>query len=112
MIDVRAIRQEHIGQGALVLVIAVGLDGDLFPEGEGRGGVLGVVPERLAFLRAVNAAKTDAFSVVAVQDFDGVAVEGGDDGVGGSHTLKRQAAPFVIGTDAVLLRSISLVTVS
>jgi hypothetical protein len=42
----------------------------------------------LAFLRAVDAAESDAFRVVVVQDFDGVAVEDGDDGAGGSHTLK------------------------
>jgi hypothetical protein len=33
----------------------------------------------LAFLRAVNPAETDAFRVLVVQDFDGVAVENGDD---------------------------------
>ena len=36
----------------------------------------------LAFLRAVDAAEADAFRVVVVQDFDGVAVEDGDDGAG------------------------------
>jgi hypothetical protein len=36
----------------------------------------------LAFLRTVDPTKADAFSVVAVQDFDGVAVEDGDDGGG------------------------------
>ena len=36
----------------------------------------------LAFLRAVDAAKTDAFSVVTVQNFNSVAVEDGDDRAG------------------------------
>jgi hypothetical protein len=33
-------------------------------------------------LRAIDAAEADAFSVAIVQDFDGVAVEDGDDGAG------------------------------
>jgi hypothetical protein len=49
--------------------------------------------------------------VSVVQDFDGVAVEDGNDGAGGSHTLKRQGRRFVIETDAVSLRSVSLFTV-
>jgi hypothetical protein len=36
----------------------------------------------LAFLRAIDAAQADAFSMMAVQDFEGVAVENGDDGAG------------------------------
>ena len=36
----------------------------------------------LALLGAVDAAQTDAFGVVIVQDFEGVAVEDGDDGAG------------------------------
>jgi hypothetical protein len=36
----------------------------------------------LALLRAVDAAQADAFRVLVVQDFEGVAVEDGDDGVG------------------------------
>jgi hypothetical protein len=36
----------------------------------------------LAFLRAVDAAETDTLRVGVVQDFDGVAVEDGDDGAG------------------------------
>jgi hypothetical protein len=34
----------------------------------------------LAFLRAVDPAKADAFSFTIVQDFEGVTVEDGDDG--------------------------------
>jgi hypothetical protein len=96
LIQVHPIGQEHIPNGALVLVVAVCLDGDLFPEGEARGGLLRVLAIRLAFLWAVDAGKTDAFRVLVVQDFDGVAVEDGDDGAGeiGSYERcrKRQAA--------------------
>ena len=35
-----------------------------------------------AMLQAVDPVESDAFSVLGVQDFDGVAVENGDDGVG------------------------------
>jgi hypothetical protein len=37
---------------------------------------------RLAFSRAVDAAEADAFRVLVVEDFDGVAVEDGDDRAG------------------------------
>ena len=40
--------------------------------------MLGLLPERLAFLLAVDPAEADAFRVLVVQDFDGVAVEGRD----------------------------------
>ena len=49
------------------------------PEGQGRCGLLGSLPVGLAFFRAVDATETDAFSMVAVQHFDGVAIEDGDD---------------------------------
>ena len=39
----------------------------------------GVVAVGLAFLRTVDAAESDTFRVVVVQDFDGVAVEDGHD---------------------------------
>jgi hypothetical protein len=58
-----------------VLVVAVGLDGDLFPKGEGRSGLLRSLVEGLAFLGAVDPAEADAFSMVAVQNFEGVAVQ-------------------------------------
>jgi hypothetical protein len=35
------------------------------------------------FFRAVDAVEAETFSVVVVQDFEGVAVEGGNDGAGG-----------------------------
>jgi len=36
----------------------------------------------LALLRAVDTVQADAFGAIIVQDFDGVAVEDGDDGAG------------------------------
>ena len=36
----------------------------------------------MALLRAVDAAEADTFRVGVVQDFDGVAIENGDDGAG------------------------------
>ena len=36
----------------------------------------------MAFLRAVDPAQADAFSMVAVQNFDGVTVNNGDDMAG------------------------------
>ena len=41
--------------------------------------MLGVVAVGLAFLRAVDPAEADAFSAIVMQDFEGVAVEDGDD---------------------------------
>jgi hypothetical protein len=43
------------------------LERDFLPEGEGRGSLLGVVAVRLAFLWAIDAAETDAFSALVVQ---------------------------------------------
>ena len=78
MIDVGVIGQKHIGKGALVLIVAVCLDGHVLPKGEGRSGMLSVVAVGLAFPWAVDAAEADTFGVVVVQGFDGVAVEGRD----------------------------------
>lgn len=63
VIDVSAIGQKHIANGARVYVVAVGLDGNLFPEGEGRSGLLRSLPVGSAFLRAVDPAEADAFGV-------------------------------------------------
>jgi hypothetical protein len=45
--------------------------------------LFGFVAERLTFLRVVDAVEADTFSMVTVQDFNGVAVmdEGGGSGV-------------------------------
>jgi hypothetical protein len=48
--------------------------------------LLGSRAVRLGLLRAIDAAEADTFGVVIVQDFDGIAVEDGDDEDGGSHT--------------------------
>jgi hypothetical protein len=91
LIEIHPIGQDHVPKGAPVLVVAVRLDGDVLPEGKFRGRVLGVPPLSLALLRAVDAAEADAFRVLVVQDFDGVAVEDGDDGAGeiGGKTAHR-----------------------
>ena len=43
----------------------------------------------LPFLRAVNPAEADAFRARVVQDFNGVAVEDGDDEGGGRSQQRR-----------------------
>ena len=74
--------------------------------------MLGLFFERLAFFRAVDPAEPNAFSPVVVENFDGVAIEDGDDWAGGSHRLKRQGSPLImVHTDAVPLRSVSLFSV-
>jgi hypothetical protein len=67
MVDVGSIGQEHIGNGAPILIKAVGLKGDLFPKDKCRGGLLGALAVGLAFLRAVDAAEADTFRVLDVQ---------------------------------------------
>lgn len=66
--------EDHVSNGALVLVVAVGLDGDFLAKGEVRGGLLSILSIRLALFRAVDATQTDTFREVVVQDFEGVAV--------------------------------------
>ena len=79
LFQVHPIGQHHVPKGALVFVLAVGLDGDFLPKGKLRGGVLGFLAVGLALLRAVDAVQADTFGVVIVQDFERVAVEDGDD---------------------------------
>ncbi len=78
LIEVHPIGQDHVPKDALVLIVAVGLDGYIFPKGVVRGGMFGIVAKGLAFLRAVDPAEADAFRVLVVQVFDGVAVEDRD----------------------------------
>ena len=80
MIDVRAIPQEHIGKGAVVLILAVGLEDDISLEDERGRSLFGIVAVGLAFLRTVDPAEADTLGVHVVQHFDGVAVEDGDNG--------------------------------
>ena len=49
VIDVGAVGEGHVSYGAPVLVVAVGLDRNVFPKGEGRDGVLGILTRSLAF---------------------------------------------------------------
>jgi hypothetical protein len=45
------------------------------------------LPVGLALLQTIDLAEADTFSVVVVQDFDGVAVEDRDDGAGETSGL-------------------------
>jgi hypothetical protein len=47
--------------------------------GQLRRGLLRSLPVGLGFLGTIDTVEGDAFGVVVVQDFDGVAVEDGDD---------------------------------
>ena len=67
VIDVGAIGQQHIGEGASSLVAAVRLERHFLPEDEVRGSLLGSLGEGLALLRAVGAAEADAFRMVIMQ---------------------------------------------
>ncbi len=69
--------------------MAVGLNRDFFPEEWGRGGLLRFPALGLALLRAVNATEAEAVSMVAIQDFDRIAVEDGDHGVGEVGGVRR-----------------------
>jgi hypothetical protein len=80
LIEAHPIPKDHIGNRALALIVAMRLDGDFFPEGKVRGGVLDLLPISLALFRTVDVAESNAFCMVAVQDFDRVAVEDGDNG--------------------------------
>jgi hypothetical protein len=71
--DVSAIGQEHIGNGALLLVEAVCLEGDRLAIDEYRGGLFNQLAVGQAFLRAGDAAEADTFGVLVAQDFEGVA---------------------------------------
>ena len=55
---------------------------DFFPKHKLRRSLLGPRAVGLAFLGAVDAAEADTLRALVVQDFDGVAVEDGDNGGG------------------------------
>ena len=74
MIDVSAIGQEDISKGAPILVLAVCLERDRLTKNQRWRSLLGSIAVSLALLGAVDAVETDAFRMVIVQDFDGVAV--------------------------------------
>ncbi len=82
VIDVSAIGQDDIPNGALVLIVAVRLERDFFPIDRFRGRLLRSLAVCLALLRTVDAAEANAFCMGIVQDFDRVAVKDGGDGGG------------------------------
>jgi hypothetical protein len=63
LIQVHPIGQDHVPKGAFVLIVAVGLDRDFFPEGEVSDGVFGIVSKGLALLRAVDAAEANCLRI-------------------------------------------------
>ena len=71
MIDVAAVGQKYIGKGAPVLVEAVSLEGNLFSEDKLRRRLFRSLAVGLSLLRAVDAAETDTFRMLVVQDFEG-----------------------------------------
>ena len=64
MIDVGAIRQEHICKSSPVLVLTVSLERDFLAKNQGRGGLLGLLAVGLALFRAVDTTEADAFRVL------------------------------------------------
>lgn len=83
MVDVGSIGQKHISDGVTILVLAASLECNFFSEDQLRRGMLCIVAVCLPLLRTVDAAEADAFSAMAVQDFEGVASKDGDDGASG-----------------------------
>jgi hypothetical protein len=79
VIDVGPIGQKHIGKGVSRLVAAVRLEDDFFPKHHRGRSLLGLMTVRLALLGAVDAVQADAFRVLVVEDFEGIAVEDPDD---------------------------------
>jgi hypothetical protein len=77
VVDVRAIRQQHIGNRAAVLVLAEGLKRDFLAKDQFRRRLLGACAECLPLLRAVDPVEPDAFGFAIVQNFDRIAVEDG-----------------------------------
>ena len=76
--------------------MAVGLNRDFFHEEWGRGVLLRFLALGLALLRAVIATEADAVSMVAIQDFDRIAVEDRDDRAGeefGGKTKRGRSHP-------------------
>jgi len=78
VIDVGPIGKTHIGKDMPRPIAAVCLEEDFFPKHHRGCGLLGLMAVGLALLRAVDAAQADTFRVLLVQDFNGIAVEDGD----------------------------------
>ncbi|HSQ90622.1 MAG TPA: hypothetical protein VLM19_00440 [Nitrospiraceae bacterium] len=71
----RSIGQTHLGQDASRPIAPVGLEENFFSKHHFRGRLLGLMAIRLPLLRTVDAAQTDAFGVLLVQDVKGIAVK-------------------------------------
>jgi hypothetical protein len=67
MIDVSSFPQNHIGEGASVLVEAVRLEDDFFSKDQRGRRLLGLMAVRLALLGAIDPAEADAFRMVIMQ---------------------------------------------
>ena len=80
MIDVGPIGQTHIGkEGYVQPCRGRASGGGLFPKHQRGRRLLGLMAVRLTLLRAVDPAEADAFRVLLVEDFEGIAVEDPDD---------------------------------
>jgi hypothetical protein len=95
VIDVGPIGQQHVGEGASSLVSAVRLEDDFFSKHQRGCRLLGLMAVRLALLRAVDAAQTDAFRVSVVEDFEGIAVEDPREEKGDRLLIRSVAWPSV-----------------
>ena len=70
------------------------LEHDVFAKHELGSSLLRSRAERLAFLGAVEAIEADAFRMLVMQDFNGVAVENRDDAAGGRKWSTEDSAPL------------------
>ena len=75
LIEIHPIRQDHVSKDALVLVVAVRLDRDLFLEDEVRGNLLRLLAEGLAFLWAIDAAQANPFNLSIVKHVNRIAID-------------------------------------
>lgn len=81
-------RRSH-RDNANLAVFAECLERDFFPKDKCRGRLLGARAVGLALLWTINAFESNAFWVVVMQDFNGVAVEDTDD-LAGEVTSKER----------------------
>lgn len=66
-------RSSTVQHGAVILVHAVGLEGDVHPVDQRCHGLLRSLVVGLAFLGAVDAVEADSLRVLVTEDFDPVA---------------------------------------
>jgi hypothetical protein len=81
LIEVHAIRQDHVSNGSAVLFLAECLEHYVLIKDQLGGGLLCSLPIGLAFLWAVDAVEPNTSRPLVVQDFEGVTVEDADGGV-------------------------------